>query len=196
MKKYYYSDMLTDQYLKLREDEMLYQAECLELPIGSIQKKIIKGKTYNYLQYRNGNKVHSQYIRQSELDDVRTGIARRKELSCILKKIDSEKHAIELLVDVNELVIAEIKKAVCNIVKDYPSITKISLFGSRAARTNRADSDVDLIFESSKPVSLLTQSELRTRLEDAIGRSVDLVHGPLKDNAFLEIGKEILLYGA
>lgn len=196
MKEYNYSDMLTDQYLKLREDEMLYQAERLDLPVGSIQKKTIKGKKYHYLQYRDGNKVHSQYIKQSELDDVRTGIERRKELSNMLNKIDSEKHAIELLVDVNELIIAEIKKAVCNIARDYPLITKISLFGSRAAKTNRADSDVDLIFESSKPISLLTQSELRTRIEDAIGRSVDLVHGPLKDDAFLEIGKEIQLYGA
>ena len=196
MEKYNYSDMLTDQHLKLREDELLYQAERLDLPVGSIQKKTIKGKEYHYLQYRSGNKVHSQYIKQSELDDVRNGIERRKELSNILDQIDSEKHAIESLVDVNELIIAEITKAVCKILKEYPSITKMSLFGSRAAKTNRADSDVDLLFESSKPVSLLTQSEIRTRIEDAIGRSVDLVHGPLKDDAFLEIGKEIQLYGA
>lgn len=196
MDKYNYNDMLTDQYLKLREDEMLYQAERLDLPVGSIQKKTINGKEYHYLQYRNGDKIKSQYIKKAELDDVRKGIERRKVLSNILNQIDSEKHAIESLVDANELIIAETKKAVCKIAKEYPSITKISLFGSRAAKTNRADSDVDLIFESSQPVSLMTQSEIRTRIEDTIGKSVDLVHGPLKDDAFLEIGKEIQLYGA
>lgn len=196
MKEYNYSEMLTNKYLKLREDEMVYQAESLELPVGSIQKKTIKGKAYHYLQYRDGSKVHSQYIKKSELDSVRAGIERRKELSRILSKIDSEKRAIESLVDANELIIAEIKKAVCDVAKDYSFITKIALFGSRAAKTNRPDSDVDLIFESSEPVSLLIQSEIRTRIESAIGRSVDLVHGPLKDDAFLEIGKEIQLYGA
>lgn len=196
MEKYNYNDILTDQYLKLREDEIMYQAERLDLPIGSVQKKKIKGKEYHYLQYRNGDKVQSKYIKESELDNVRNGIERRKELSSILDEINSEKRAIESLVDINDLIIAEIKQAVCKIAKEYPLITKISLFGSRARKTNRIDSDVDLIFESSQPISLMIQSELRTRIEAAIGRSVDLVHGPLKDDAFLEIGKEIQLYGA
>ena len=79
------------------------------------------------------------------------------------------------------------------IVKEYP-ITKITLFGSRATGTNHSDSDVDLIIEFYKPVSLLTLSKIRMRLEELLELKVDIVHGPLSDNNILNIDKIIVLY--
>ena len=89
----------------------------------------------------------------------------------------------------------DIKKAVVTFVDKY-SIKSIVLFGSRAAGTNTANSDVDLIVEFFNPVSLITLSKLKLDVEAALGLDVDIVHGPLSSNDMIEIGKEVVLYAA
>ena len=79
---------------------------------------------------------------------------------------------------------------------DRYSIKRMVLFGSRAEGSNSPDSDVDLILEFSVPVSLVTLSQIRVDMEDALGLDVDIVHGPIDKNDILEIGKEIVLYAA
>lgn len=79
------------------------------------------------------------------------------------------------------------------IVREYP-IKKITLFGSRANGTNRTDSDVDLIIEFYEPISLLTLSKVRVRLEELLELKVDVVHGPLRDDDMLEVNETIVLY--
>ena len=64
--------------------------------------------------------------------------------------------------------IEEITRAVLKLVDQY-SITKATLFGSRADGTNRGDSDIDLIMEFKIPVSLLTLSMIRIELEEMLG---------------------------
>ena len=76
------------------------------------------------------------------------------------------------------------------------NISKIFLFGSRADGTNREDSDVDLIVEFSSPVSLLTISALRCRLEELLGLEVDIIHGPVRDGDLIEVGKVVEIYAA
>ncbi|MBO7594338.1 MAG: nucleotidyltransferase domain-containing protein [Salinivirgaceae bacterium] len=89
----------------------------------------------------------------------------------------------------------DIKKTVLTFVDKY-SIKSIVLFGSRAAGTNTANSDVDLIVEFFNPVSLITLSKLKLDVEAALGLEVDIVHGPLSSNDMIEIGKEVVLYAA
>lgn len=91
--------------------------------------------------------------------------------------------------------IKTIQTIVSKIANDYP-IKKITLFGSRANNTNRTDSDVDLIIEFKTPVSLLTLSKIRLRLEEMLKLSVDIIHGPLRTDDLLEIDKEVELYVA
>ncbi len=88
-----------------------------------------------------------------------------------------------------------IKKAVADMADEF-NISKAVLFGSRADGTNREDSDIDIIAEFTVPVSLLTIAEMKYRLEDALGLSVDVVHGPLKEDDIIEVKKEVLLYTA
>ena len=86
-----------------------------------------------------------------------------------------------------------------NILKEFVPkyhITKITLFGSRANNSNREDSDVDLIIEFSRPVSLIILSELKFEMEEALNLSVDIIHGPIKETDMIEVGKEIVLYAA
>jgi hypothetical protein len=89
----------------------------------------------------------------------------------------------------------DIKKAVVTFVDKY-AIKSIILFGSRAAGTNTANSDVDLIVEFFTPVSLITLSKLKLDVEAALGLDVDIVHGPLSSNDMIEVGKEVVLYAA
>lgn len=85
------------------------------------------------------------------------------------------------------------RNVVVTLIPKYP-ISKITLFGSRAAGTESADSDVDLIIEFSSPISLITLASIRYELEEAFGVSVDVIHGPISETDIIEVGKEVILY--
>ncbi|MBD5393741.1 MAG: hypothetical protein HDR71_05615 [Lachnospiraceae bacterium] len=93
------------------------------------------------------------------------------------------------------MTIEMLKSNVLTIVNDYP-IKRITLFGSRAAGTEREDSDVDLIMEFSIPISLLTLSIIKLKLEEILKVGVDIVHGPIVESDLIEIGKVVELYAA
>ena len=72
-------------------------------------------------------------------------------------------------------------------------VTKSSLFGSYVRGDYREDSDVDILVELPKGNSLLDLVRLEKKLENALGKKVDLltynsVHPLLKDH----IGKDQL----
>ena len=91
--------------------------------------------------------------------------------------------------------IEDLYSRILPVIGEYP-VSKLYLFGSRAEGTNRADSDVDLLAEFSAPVSLMTLSAMRLRLEEVLGLEVDLIHGPLQKSDLIEPGKVITLYAA
>ncbi|SFT42806.1 hypothetical protein SAMN02910356_00596 [Selenomonas sp. GACV-9] len=91
--------------------------------------------------------------------------------------------------------IARIREAVLKVVLNYP-VSRVTLFGSQAAGLSKEDSDVDLIVEFSKPVSLLTLSSMKCDLEELLNSKVDLIHGPIRDSDMIEIGQEVVLYAA
>ncbi len=90
----------------------------------------------------------------------------------------------------------KLKQNVNYISKEYP-IKKVTLFGSYAEGTYNEDSDVDLLVEFEVPhVSLFMLSGLRIRLNELLGKDVDVLHAPLPDDSLIEIGKEVVLYEA
>ena len=90
----------------------------------------------------------------------------------------------------------KITKTIENIAPKY-NIRKVTLFGSRATKNFRENSDVDLIVEfETKTISLFTLAGLMNELEEKFGVSVDIIHGPLKKDSMLEIDKEIEIYAA
>ena len=60
------------------------------LPKGYISTKRIHGKEYSYLQYDEGGKLKSLYVRASEAEDVKRGLARRREIEHDLKEYEAE----------------------------------------------------------------------------------------------------------
>lgn len=88
-----------------------------------------------------------------------------------------------------------IKEAIIKIAEKY-SIKKAILFGSRANGTNRENSDIDLIIEFSKNVSLITLSNVKLDLEKMLNLDVDIIHGPIQEDDMIEIHEEVELYAA
>ena len=93
------------------------------------------------------------------------------------------------------MTIERLKEVILLISEKYP-IEKVYLFGSRADGTNKSDSDVDLIMEFSKRVSLLTLSSVKVELEELLNLEVDIVHGPLRETDLIEVKKVVELYAA
>lgn len=91
--------------------------------------------------------------------------------------------------------ISEIQKAVVPIACSY-GIKRLYLFGSYAKGTANGKSDIDLLVEKGKPMSLLQLSGMRQMVEEALNLSVDLVTtAGIEENFRKEIaGTEILLY--
>ena len=94
------------------------------------------------------------------------------------------------------LTIDDIKKVVSEIAPQY-NLKKVTLFGSRANGNATENSDIDLIVEfETDAVSLLKLSRLMIKLEEMFGVKVDIIHGPLEAEDFLEVEKEIQIYAA
>ncbi|MBD5466957.1 MAG: nucleotidyltransferase [Lachnospiraceae bacterium] len=91
--------------------------------------------------------------------------------------------------------ISEIKRIVVPIAHFY-GVKRLYLFGSYAKGTASEKSDVDLLVEKGKPMSLLKLSGMRQMVQEALNLSVDLVTtAGIEDNFRKEIaGTEILLY--
>ena len=76
-------------------------------------------------------------------------------------------------------------------------IVRIELFGSYAAGTQTADSDIDLLVEfATERVSLFNLAAALQAMEDATGMPVDLVQLPLPEGSLLELERTVSLYEA
>lgn len=70
--------------------------------------------------------------------------------------------------------IAQIKRKIMPILKRF-GVSKAALFGSVARGEERKDSDIDILVDIQKDISLLEFVGLKQELEDALGHPVDLV---------------------
>jgi len=94
------------------------------------------------------------------------------------------------------LKIEDIKASVEQVAEEH-GIKRVTLFGSYAdgKPTNKSDIDLIVNFINEDKVTLFTVFGVRHALEDITGKSVDVIHGPIPKDHFLEINKEVLLYG-
>ena len=91
--------------------------------------------------------------------------------------------------------ILTIKKTITPIARFY-GVKRIYLFGSYAKGNATENSDIDLLVEKGKPMSLLKLSGMRQSVQEALDLSVDLVTTTgIEDEFYKEIaGTEILVY--
>ncbi len=70
--------------------------------------------------------------------------------------------------------IDEIKSKITPILRKY-GVKKASIFGSAVRREMKESSDVDILVEIDRDISLLDFVALKLELEEVLGRRVDLV---------------------
>ena len=70
--------------------------------------------------------------------------------------------------------VEEIKRKILPILKPY-GVKRAGLFGSCVREEMGGDSDIDILVEIDKDMSLLDFVGLKLEIEDALGRPVDLV---------------------
>ena len=102
-----------DDIEKIRE-------ELKELPKGYISNKNIGGKIRHYLQWSENGKIKSRYIKESEYEEIRAQIERRKELNALLKKLETAEAAprgSSLFGSVKAITGAKLDKLVSEAVK-------------------------------------------------------------------------------
>lgn len=73
-----------------------------------------------------------------------------------------------------ETSVKEIKRKILPILQNY-GVKKAGLFGSCVRGEMREDSDIDILVEIEKDISLLDFVGLKLEIEDALGKKIDLV---------------------
>jgi len=68
----------------------------------------------------------------------------------------------------------EIRKKITPVLRKH-GVRKASIFGSAVRGEMREDSDIDILVEIDRDISLLEFVALKLELEDVLGRKVDLV---------------------
>lgn len=68
----------------------------------------------------------------------------------------------------------EIKRKILPILQRY-GVKRAGVFGSYVREEMREDSDIDILVEIEKDISLLDFVGLKLEIEEALGRKVDLV---------------------
>lgn len=87
--------VLKEELGRMRRMSSAYSEEIALLPKGSIVKKRIGNKDYSYLQFRSGEKVVSKYIKEANVDEVRSKIDRRKNLEQAIRYMKKDMATIE-----------------------------------------------------------------------------------------------------
>ena len=82
-------EILLEEYDRSARMVHVLEAELASLPRGSIMKKNIKGHTYFYLQYREGNRVRSVYVPKADVDALSEQLEKRAR--CIREKKEQVK---------------------------------------------------------------------------------------------------------
>ena len=93
-------DALREELERLLEKQAAYIQRISLLPKGRIHNKLIGGKKYPYLTYREDGKVKSRYVKSEELDQVRAQVEQRQQVEKTLKSIRADLRVIRKVVKV------------------------------------------------------------------------------------------------
>ena len=93
--------------------------------------------------------------------------------------------------------IENISRLVAPIAEKYGA-DRVALFGSRAKNTAKETSDYDFVISKGKIQSLFQLASFINELEQAFGKSVDVITDTSNDSLFLERIKkdEVVIYEA
>ena len=79
-----------DSLYELLKEQAEIENAIVALPRGYISVKHISGHVYNYRQWREGEKIISEYVPEAFLNSVKRKIATRKEQEELLKAVKKD----------------------------------------------------------------------------------------------------------
>jgi len=92
------SEILNEEYERLNSTLSSYEALAINLPKGSIREKRINGKMYQYLQWRDGGKVRSKYVKQEDVAVLAEQIERRRQYEREIKTLRKSKREFDRVI--------------------------------------------------------------------------------------------------
>lgn len=87
-------NVLEEEYSRSLRLSQAMENELASLPKGSIRERKIGEREYYYLNYREGDKVKSDYIQADAVDELNKKIDRRRELKAALKEQEHSRKQI------------------------------------------------------------------------------------------------------
>ena len=98
-------DILREELKTAKEKLDFYQAGLRELPRGSLRIKVIKGREYFYLKYRDGLKTKTDYIGKlpdnaDAIENLKLNIEKRKRFEKNIKTVSEEIKYLERALNV------------------------------------------------------------------------------------------------
>ena len=96
------SDMLSEERHRLLQTVKFYHKKINEFPKGAIVKKTIYNKSYGYLNYRQNEKHHSDYIGlygSDKIKELKDKIKERKKYESLLKKTEENLKEVQRYID-------------------------------------------------------------------------------------------------
>ncbi len=130
---------------------------------------------YTEVKERNGRKY---YYRVRSIRKGKKVSKERIYLGKNLSKSELEKKEKEADASLNKnkrsKEFEKLKEKIVKILKSY-GIKKAGIFGSYVRGEQGKDSDIDILIQPKKNMSLLDISELKIEIEEAIGKKADLV---------------------
>ncbi len=76
-----------NEYKKIESELLDLQGKLKDCTKGSLRKRMIKGREYYYLQYREDGHVRSDYIALDRIESIRLEIAERKRIEVQIKQL-------------------------------------------------------------------------------------------------------------
>ena len=88
-------EVLLEEYERSLRISAALEEEIAGLPRGSIRVRKVRGREYYYLQYRDGKRVKSDYVKSEDVERVREQIELRRNDVAALKEQRRSQRQIE-----------------------------------------------------------------------------------------------------
>ena len=86
---------MAEEYERSLRITRALEEELATLPKGYVRERTVRGRTYFYLQRRDGAKVRSEYVRREDAERVMALVKRRKEIVAALKEQEQTRRQVE-----------------------------------------------------------------------------------------------------
>lgn len=87
-------EVLIEEYERSERIKQMYMEKLRDLPKGSLSRKIISGKEYYYLQYREGDKVKGEYVQNDQVELLQKQIEDRRRYQKGIRRIEADQKKI------------------------------------------------------------------------------------------------------